>query len=282
MSEPDNADTSTQVVENQSSVSTSTSTSTSEAQWYSSLPEGLRDNPNIMKYGSIEDLAQGHINATQLIGRDKIPMPKTDAEFREVYAKLGMPKDHSEYKLPETDYGIDPALYPVEEAEADKTWWKEQAHTLGLSNAQAAKAFDAFMARQGAGSKAYSARVSSETAQAEATLKAKWGEAYDSNIKIASRAANKLFGPEVAASITASGLGRNPGFIEGLHNFGLSALEDLGIDKRGTAVRSPNQLAEEVANLQASPAYWDNAHPEHEGAVARVQALFQRMNPEQA
>lgn len=276
MSEPDNTDTSTQTAE----ATQTNGTGGTEAQWYSTLPEGLRDNPNIMKYGSIEDLAQGHINATQLIGRDKIPMPKTDAEFREVYAKLGMPKDFNEYQLPTDDYGIDPSVYSPEEAAADKTWWKEQAHALGLSNGQAAKAFTAFMERQSSGSKAHQAGVDGEVMRAEAALRAEWGERYEGNITIASRAMNKLFGGKAAASITASGLGRNPDFIRGLVKYGATALEDLGIDKHGSAVRSPNELSEDIANLQANPAYWDAAHPEHESTVAKAQALFKRLHQE--
>lgn len=253
-----------------------------QGNWYDSLPEGLKDNPNIMKYGSIEDLAQGHVNATQLIGRDRIPMPKTDAEYREVYAKLGMPDKADKYELPDADFGIDPSLYSPEEAAADKVWWKEQAHALGLSTKQASKAYEAFMTRQGAGSKAISQKIDGEVMRAEAMLRAEWGESYEGNITVANRGMAKLFGAEATQAIVASGLGRNPAFVRGMYRFGMSALEDLGIDKRGNAARTPAQLAEEIAELQGNPAYFDNAHPEHEAVVERVFALQKRLHPESA
>lgn len=251
-----------------------------DGQWYSSLPEGVRDNPNIMKYKSIDDLAQGHINAVQMIGRDKIPMPKTDAEFREVYAKLGMPESADKYEFEQKDYGFDERMYSRERQEQDLGWWREQAHELGLSKSQAAKVYDAYMSREAAGVGAMSKAVEAEVHKAESTLRAEWGEAYEGNITIANRGMTKLFGPGVTDAIIASGLGRNPDFVRGMHKFGMSALEDLGIDKRGTAARTPNQLAEEVAELQGHPAYFDRAHPEHDFIVERVYALQKRLYPE--
>ena len=253
-----------------------------QGNWYDTLPEGVRDNPNIMKYGSVEELANGHLNAVQLIGRDKLPMPKTDAEFRDIYAKLGMPDKADKYDLPDKDFGIDPSLYSPEELAADKQWWKETAHSLGLSTKQAATAFDAFMTRQGVGSKAISQKIDGEVMRAEAMLRAEWGESYEGNITVANRGMAKLFGAEATQAIVASGLGRNPAFVRGMYRFGMSALEDLGIDKRGNAARTPAQLAEEIAELQGNAAYFDNAHPEHEAIVERVFALQKRLHPESA
>lgn len=247
--------------------------------WYESLPEGLKDNPNIIKYKSIDDLAQGHVNAVQLIGRDKIPLPKTDAEFRDAYAKLGMPETADKYELPDIE-GLESNLYSRERIDADKTWWKEQAHAIGLSNKQAATAYQAFLGRESASMAEQAKAIEFETNKAEVALREAWGEAYDQNITIANRAMSKLFGDGATEAIIASGLGRNPSFISGLHKFGLSVLEDLGIDKRGAGVMTPNQLAEDMAQLQAHPAYFDKTHPEHDSIVARVYSIAQRLYKE--
>lgn len=278
MSEPANVDTSGHV--DNVNDANGDAGKTTDSPWHASLPEGLRDNPAVTKYGSIEDLALGHVNATQLIGRDKIPMPKTDAEFRDVYARLGMPDKADKYELPEKDFGLDPSLYAPEEAKADRAWWKEAAHSVGLTNKQAATVYEAFMTRQGEGTKIMSQNIENQVMKAEAALRAEWGEAYESNITVANRGMAKLFGAEATQAIVASGLGRNPDFVRGMHRFGMSVLEDLGIDKRGNAARSPYQLAEEIAQLQGHAAYFDSTHPEHDSIVERVFALQRRLHPE--
>lgn len=248
--------------------------------WTSSLPEDMRSNPSLTKYDSVVELAKGHVNAVQLLGKDKIPLPKSDAEFLDVYRQLGMPNLAEDYKFIDKEYGVPETLYSKESIKADQDMYRTWAHEVGLSQKQAETLYDKFMGKQAESLKATDGVISQEMHMCGEKLREAWGESRDTNIAIANRAMNKIFGPDVTEAITASGLGRNPAFIQGLHKLGLQSLEELGIDKRGNSTRTPEQLNDEISQLQAHPSYFDKSHPEHRQTVARVTALMQRRFPE--
>ena len=52
------------------------STTTEQDDWRSSLSEDLQKNPNLEKYSSVESLAKAYINASSMLGRDKLTVPK--------------------------------------------------------------------------------------------------------------------------------------------------------------------------------------------------------------
>lgn len=246
------------------------------SDWHASLPEDIRADQNITKYKSLEDLARGHVSAVSMLGRDKIPMPKSDAEYRDVYSKLGMPDNAKDYKFLDKDYGIPDEVYPQSVREADKLWYQEQSHKLGFTQKQFESAYDAYMTHQADGLRSMKMAQDIEMAKCGQMMDEVWGEARDFNLKVANRAMVKFFGENAAQAIAASGLGRNFDFIQGMHRLGERSLEELGIDKRGNTTRTPEQLNEEIANLQASPAYFDKSHPEHIAIQQKVMALLER------
>ena len=245
-------------------------------EWFNALPEDLRGDQNITKYKSVEDIARAHVSAVSMLGRDKIPMPKSDAEFRDVYSKLGMPDNAKDYKFMEKDYGIPEEIYPQSVRDADKLWYQEQSHKLGFTQKQFESAYDAYMTHQTDGLRSMKMAQDIEMAKCGQMMDEVWGEAKDFNLKVANRAMTKFFGENTAQAIAASGLGRNFEFIQGMHRLGERSLEELGIDKRGNTTRTPEQINEEVANLQAHPAYFDKQHPEHMAVQQKVIALLER------
>ena len=248
----------------------------SSGEWYASLPEDLRGDQNVTKYKSIEELARGHISATSMLGRDKIPMPKSDAEYRDVYSKLGMPDHAKDYKFMDKDYGIPEEVYPQSVRDADKLWYQDQSHKLGFTQKQFEQAYDAYMTHQASGLQGMKMAQDVEMAKCGQMMDQVWGEAKDFNLKVANRAMTKFFGENAAQAIAASGLGRNFDFIQGMHRLGERSLEELGIDKRGNSTRTPEQLNEDIANLQAHPAYFDKTHPEYNTVQQQVMALLER------
>ena len=63
-----------------------------QTSWKDSISEEYRVDPNIEKFTEIDALAKSYINATKMIGQDKIAIPNnnsTDDQWSEVYAKLG-------------------------------------------------------------------------------------------------------------------------------------------------------------------------------------------------
>lgn len=245
--------------------------------WYSSLPEDLRGDSNITKYKSAEELARGHISAVSMLGRDKIPMPKSDAEYLDVYKRLGMPETKDDYKFEGNEYDIPENIYPKREQEADRVAFRGWAHELGLTQKQAAGLYDRFMKHQVGSMQNINRHVDIEMAKCNDVMRQTWGEATDANLIVANRAMVKFFGKDVADAVAASGLGRNFQFIQGMYNLGTRSLEELGIDKRGNSTRTPEQLQQEVGQLQAHPAYFDRNHPEHRQVNDQVLALLERL-----
>ena len=245
--------------------------------WYSSLPEDLRGDSNITKYKSAEELARGHISAVSMLGRDKIPMPKSDAEYLDVYKRLGMPETKDDYKFEGNEYNIPENIYPKQEQEADRVAFRGWAHELGLTQKQAAGLYDRFMKHQVGSMQNINRHVDIEMAKCNDVMQQTWGEATDANLIVANRAMVKFFGKDVADAVAASGLGRNFQFIQGMYNLGTRSLEELGIDKRGNSTRTPEQLQQEVGQLQAHPAYFDRNHPEHRQVNDQVLALLERL-----
>jgi hypothetical protein len=65
------------------------------ASWKNSISEEFRNDPNIEKFTEIDALAKSYINATRMIGQDKVAVPNknsTEDQWNEVYSKLGRPE----------------------------------------------------------------------------------------------------------------------------------------------------------------------------------------------
>lgn len=131
------------------------------------------------------ELAVGYKNLEKLLGSEKIPMPKgtDDAEgWSRVYDALGRPKSADEYKLvPEGQQATD-----FTKAAAAKF------HELGLS-AQQAAALSSWYNEQGTAAQQAMSQQSAQKVEADlAALKSEWGQAWDENISLGSRAAREF------------------------------------------------------------------------------------------
>ena len=81
---------------------TPVSTGDTPASWKSSISEEFRNDPNIEKFTEIDALAKSYINATRMIGQDKVAVPNknsTEDQWNEVYSKLGRPETPDKYSL---------------------------------------------------------------------------------------------------------------------------------------------------------------------------------------
>lgn len=245
-------------------------------EWMSGLPEDLQSSKSLSKFKDVENLARGYVNAERLIGRDQIPMPKTDDEFMEAYTRLGCPSDISEYSI----------KYDVSEDESVRTAMEEDlkaflpmAKEAGLNNKQATVIFNKYAGRIKELMSQRDAQIGSEMASAEAALRSEYGEQTETKLAFANRALSALGDQALIDSIASSGLGRNPAFIKMMIKVGEMHAEELGIDKTGSSgLMSPNDLSSAISELQAHPAYLDASHPEHKVIVDRVAQLFARAN----
>src|SRR6056300_2091733 len=130
--------------------------------WKDSISEEFRQDPNIAKFTEIDALAKSYINATRMIGQDKVAVPNnnsTDDQWNEVYDKLGRPESADKYKLE-----VQSETAPLDEG-AIKSF-AENAHKLGLNNRQAQGILEYY--KESMEGSAHQAKIDTETSQAQA------------------------------------------------------------------------------------------------------------------
>src|SRR5210317_1189976 len=127
------AETTQTTTETQTPISSTTEQPTVAKSWKEAISEEFRSDPNISKFTEIDALAKSYINATKMIGQDKVAVPNensTDDQWNEVYGKLGRPESPDKYKLE-----VQSETVPLDENTVKQ--FAENAHQLGLNNKQA-------------------------------------------------------------------------------------------------------------------------------------------------
>ena len=135
--------------------------------WKEAIPEELRNDPNISKFTELESLAKSYVNATRMIGQDKVAVPNnnsTEDQWNEVYDKLGRPESADKYQL-----DVKSDVVPLDES-AIKSF-AENAHQLGLNNKQAQGILEFY--KNSMESSAQQNQVDMETAQAQCRTRTK-------------------------------------------------------------------------------------------------------------
>jgi len=252
--------------------------STVAKSWKETISEEFRNDPNISKFTEIDALAKSYINATRMIGQDKVAVPNensTDDQWNEVYGKLGRPESPDKYKL-ETNSDV------VSLDEGAIKSFTENAHQLGLNNKQAQGILE-FYKNSMEGS-AQQARVDTETAQAnaEAELRKEWGRAYDDNIKKAGSVAKANMNPQILDMELKDGtrLGDHPEVIKGFANIANILSEDKLVGTESESVDRSTDYEAEISKLvnDRDGPYWNKSHPDHDKVVQQVFTLRTMLN----
>ena len=258
--------------------STTTEQPTVAKSWKDTISEEFINDPNISKFTEIDALAKSYINATRMIGQDKVAVPNensTDDQWNEVYGKLGRPESPDKYKL-ETNSDV------VSLDEGAIKSFTENAHQLGLNNKQAQGILE-FYKNSMEGS-AQQARVDTETAQAnaEAELRKEWGRAYDDNIKKAGSVAKANMNPQILDMELKDGtrLGDHPEVIKGFANIANILYEDKLVGTESESVDRSTDYEAEISKLvnDRDGPYWNKSHPDHDKVVQQVFTLRTMLN----
>jgi len=247
--------------------------STVAKSWKETISEEFRNDPNISKFTEIDALAKSYINATRMIGQDKVAVPNensTDDQWNEVYGKLGRPESADKYKLE-----VQSETAPLDEGAIKQ--FAENAHQLGLNNKQAQGILE-FYKNSMEGS-VQQARIDTETAQAnaEAELRKEWGRSFDENLKKAGSVAKANMNPEILDMELKDGtrLGDHPAVIKGFANIANLMSEDkmIGTDEdSATGGRDLDEEISKIVNDRDGP-YWNKGHPDHDKIVQQVFTL---------
>jgi len=246
--------------------------------WKEAIPEDLRNDPNISKFTELEALAKSYINATRMIGQDKVAVPNnnsTDDQWNEVYNKLGRPESPDKYKLE-----IKSDVVPLDDG-AIKSF-AENAHKLGLNNKQAQGILEFY--KESMEGSIQQSRVDTETAQAntEAQLRKEWGRAFDDNIKRAGAVAKANMNPQILDMELKDGtrLGDHPEVIKGFANIANLLSEDKLVGTESENVSQGVDYQSEISKIvnDRSGPYWNKSHPDHDKVVQQVFTLRTMMS----
>jgi hypothetical protein len=246
--------------------------------WKDAISQEYRDDQNIQKFTEIDALAKSYINATKMIGQDKMVIPNnnsTDDQWNEVYEKLGRPESAEKYKLEAKS-----DVVPMDEG-AIKTF-AEQSHKLGLNNKQAQGILEFY--KNSMEGTAKQAQVDTETAQAQSTqeLRQEWGRDFDAKIKQAASLAKANISADVLDMQLQNGtrLGDHPEIIKGFAKIANMMSEDKILSTESENVNVGKDLESEIAtimNNRAGP-YWNKQHPDHDKSVQQLYTLREMAN----
>ena len=248
------------------------------SSWKDSISEDFRNDPSIEKFTEIDALAKSYINATKMIGQDKIVIPTKNSgqeAWDEAYAKLGRPESPEKYT-----FDVKSDVVNMDEG-AIKSF-AEQSHKLGLNNKQAEGILD-FYKNNMEGS-AQQAKIDTETAQsqAEQELRQEWGRDFEAKIKQAGALAQANINADVLDMPLQNGtrLGDHPEIIKGFAKIANMMSEDKIISTESESVNTVKDLESEIASIMNNREgpYWNKKHPDHDKSVQQVYTLREMAN----
>ena len=258
--------------------STTDNTVQTAKSWKDTISEEYRNDPNISKFTEIDALAKSYINATRMIGQDKVVIPNqnsTEDQWNEVYSKLGRPESPDKYKL---DFKSEVA--PIDE-NAVKSF-AEVAHKTGLNERQAQAILDFY--KQNSEQSLNQSRVDTETAQAQAEqqLRQEWGKQFDDNISKAAAVAKANMSGDVLDMQLKDGtrLGDHPEVIKGFAKIAGLLSEDKVVTTESESVDQGRDLESEISKIvnDRTGPYWNKTHPEHSKMVQQVYTMREMIN----
>jgi hypothetical protein len=251
---------------------------TTQSTWKDSISEQYRNDPNIEKFTEIDALAKSYINATKMIGQDKLVIPNnnsTEEAWNEVYTKLGRPESADKYSL-----DVKSEVVNLDENAIKQ--FAEQSHKLGLNNKQAQGILEFY--KNNMEGTAQQSKIDTETAQAQAEqqLRQEWGRDFEGKVKQAGALAKANINPEVLDMTLSNGtrLGDHPEIIKGFAKIAGMMQEDKIVATESENAQSVSNIEEEIASMvndRNSP-YWNKQHPDHDKMVQQVYTLREMLN----
>lgn len=250
--------------------------------------EALKAEPSLKDFKGIDQLAQSYVSTKRMVGGDasqfvKIPTDDmTDEQRAEVLNKLGRPAEAGDYKEPDFE-----GMAELNLSDDAIKGFRDVAHQAGLTAGQYQAVMDYyFKYAHGLGTE-FAERLEAQRADVLQGLQREWGDAYEQNVTLAQDAVKELGSDELVDFLEESGLGDDPRLIKFAYEAAKLMQED---DKRepgtghfGTRL-APEDAKAEIKRLQGdsefTTAYYNEAHPNHDNAVKRMQRLFQQAYPE--
>ena len=266
------------VAKSDTPVSPTTETQPVAKTWKEAISEEFRNDPNIEKFTEIDALAKSYINATQMIGKDKVAVPNknsTEDQWNEVYDKLGRPESADKYSL-----NAKSEVVPIDENAIKQ--FAENAHQLGLNNKQAQGILEFY--KNNMEGTAQQAKIDTETAQAQAEqqLRQEWGRDFESKVKQAGALAKANMDANVLDMTLSNGtrLGDHPEVIKGFAKIASMMQEDKIVATESENVNTTKDLESEISAIMndKNHPYHIKGHPDHDKSVQQLLTLREMLH----
>ncbi len=245
----------------------------STVDWRQSIPAELRNEKSLESVKDIPSLVKGYVEAQKYIGGAiRIPGEKaTPEEIKAFRSKLGVPEKVE-------DYGIKAPILPSHAGWDDEMHAKVLgvAHTAGLTKTQAAKIVEGLTQIVSEG--VIDPNVVLE--ESKGNLREAWGENFDRNLILSSRAADHLAGlagidsNEFHEALKETGAGAHPVILRALSALGSGLLEQGLIKNEDTKLETVQDAEGKIKTLRASEKYQQQNHPDHAEAVREMDRLY--------
>lgn len=217
------------------------------------------------------DLANGYRNLEKLVGVDKIPMPKDEADaegWNRVYDRLGRPTTAADYKLPVPE-GMDGKFAEMASG---------KFHELGLTAKQGQALAEWWNQTQGSAMEAQQQQMNAKAEADMSELRQEWGQAFDENIEFGRRAAREYGLDEAKLSALENALGTSE-LMKLMVRIGRSQGEAAfvtGESKGSTFGMTPAAAQQRIAALRQDPGWtakYLNNDAEAKAEMSRLMSL---------
>ena len=246
--------------------------------WKEAISEEFRQDPNIEKFTEIDAPAKSYINATKMIGQDKVALPNknsTEDQWNEFYDKAGRPESADKYSL-----NVKSDVVPLDNGAVKQ--FAENAHKLGLSNKQAQGVLEFY--KNSMEGTAQQSKVDTETAQvqAEQELRQEWGREFENNVKKAGALAKANINSDILDLELKSGIrvGDHPELIKGFAKIASMMSEDKIVSPESDSASKSADIESEISTItnNTDGPYWNKQHPDHDKVVQQVYTLREMLN----
>lgn len=250
-----------------------------QTNWVSGLDSSVQEVVKIKGWKSPAEIVKSYAEIEQTMGRDKIAMPLKDKDgnfdpqgVRGVLDRLGVPKDPKEYSFDKEVQIAEGSGLRTDQLEA----FKPIAHKYGLLPSQFKGIMSEFVKIVNLGHDSLTKEKAEKYNTAVATLRQKWGLAYESKAALANQVL-KMFGGKDLGAEVAQKYANDPHVIELLATIGEGLSEEqLQTTNMSSSILTPAEAKAKIdevnshVNDAVKHPYFDAAHKDHQFWVDEV------------
>ena len=242
----------------------------------SQMPPGLREEPSLKTFDSVDKLAKSYVNAVKMIGGNPdnmVAIPEEGEKWDDFYNKIGRPEKANDYQFGDENGELD--------------GFREFAHDTGLTQDQADNILKLYGDIQEEQEEAHQNGLEELRTNTTMELQKEWGKNYDGKMDYAKRAFAQFATPELSQLMDESGMGNHPEMLRVFAKVGELMGEDSLVvgTGLGSSQLSPEQAQQEIQALYSdkefSKSYRDNKDPGHKTAMSKMEKLFKQAYPNQ-